>query len=98
MVRSAEIGRMWIALFFSIAQVCGGLCNSEAFTHYARLLDRAQLGHAHSEKAAFLVLETDGRLREVIRTTGAGDGCTCCHSQIRELLAVHVEVRERIRV
>lgn len=34
----------------------------------------------------------------VTNATGAGDGCTCCHSQIRELLEVHVEVSELVRV
>jgi len=37
-------------------------------------------------------------IKEVRSATGAGDGCTCCHSQIRELLAVHVEVRELVEV
>ena len=28
-------------------------------------------------------------LKEVRRATGAGDGCTCCHKQIRALIEVH---------
>lgn len=31
-------------------------------------------------------------VKDVRMATGAGEGCTCCHGQIRELLAVHVEV------
>lgn len=31
-------------------------------------------------------------VKQVTTITGAGDGCTCCHQQIRELLEVHVEV------
>ena len=27
---------------------------------------------------------------DVKRATGAGDGCTCCHAQVREYLEVHV--------
>jgi bacterioferritin-associated ferredoxin len=26
---------------------------------------------------------------ELRQATGAGDGCTCCHAQLREYLAVH---------
>ncbi|MFO0796312.1 MAG: (2Fe-2S)-binding protein [Gemmataceae bacterium] len=45
---------------------------------------------------------TEGRIVEVVTTlglrtvkevrnvTGAGDGCTCCHKQIRALIEVHV--------
>ena len=29
-------------------------------------------------------------VKDVKQATGAGDGCTCCHSQIREYLEVHV--------
>ena len=31
-------------------------------------------------------------VKDVKRATGAGDGCTCCHSQIREYLEVRVAV------
>jgi NAD(P)H-nitrite reductase large subunit len=31
-------------------------------------------------------------VKDVRSATGAGDGCTCCHTQIRELLEVHVDV------
>lgn len=34
-------------------------------------------------------------VRDVRAATGAGDGCTCCHQSIRELLTVHVEVTVR---
>lgn len=34
-------------------------------------------------------------VKQVTTITGAGDGCTCCHQQIRELLEVHVEVAGR---
>lgn len=34
-------------------------------------------------------------VHDVRSATGAGDGCTCCHGQIRELLSVHVEVEAR---
>jgi NAD(P)H-nitrite reductase large subunit len=30
-------------------------------------------------------------VKQVSATTGAGGGCTCCHTQIRELLAVHAQ-------
>ena len=26
-------------------------------------------------------------LKDVLRHTGAGDGCTCCHAEIRQILA-----------
>jgi NAD(P)H-nitrite reductase large subunit len=28
-------------------------------------------------------------IREIRRLTGAGEGCTCCHEQIREYLVRH---------
>ena len=28
-------------------------------------------------------------LRELRRATGAGDGCTCCHDQLRMLIETH---------
>jgi NAD(P)H-nitrite reductase large subunit len=28
-------------------------------------------------------------VREVKSTTGAGDGCTCCHKEIHEILEQH---------
>lgn len=31
-------------------------------------------------------------VREVRGATGAGDGCNCCHNQIRALIEVHVAV------
>lgn len=31
-------------------------------------------------------------VKEVRTVTGAGDGCTCCHQQIREYLEVHAPV------
>jgi bacterioferritin-associated ferredoxin len=37
-------------------------------------------------------------VKEVRRSTGAGDGCTCCHAEIRELIEVHADVRKRIAV
>jgi len=37
-------------------------------------------------------------VRDVRRATGAGDGCTCCHAEIRELIEVHADARERIAV
>lgn len=30
-------------------------------------------------------------VKQVSRATGAGEGCTCCHTQIRELLEVHAQ-------
>ena len=33
-------------------------------------------------------------VRDVRNATGAGDGCTCCHRQIREYLEVHVAAVE----
>jgi bacterioferritin-associated ferredoxin len=29
-------------------------------------------------------------LKELRQLTGAGDGCTCCHDQLRQLIAEHV--------
>lgn len=37
-------------------------------------------------------------LNDVRLVTGAGDGCTCCHQSIRELLQVHIEVAGRVAV
>jgi NifU-like protein len=31
-------------------------------------------------------------VKDVRGATGAGDGCTCCHKQIRALIEVHAEV------
>jgi NAD(P)H-nitrite reductase large subunit len=31
-------------------------------------------------------------VKEVRAATGAGDGCTCCHAQIRGYLEVHAPV------
>jgi|GEM_PF-2542588 len=30
-------------------------------------------------------------VREVRQMTEAGDGCTCCHAEIRELIEIHAE-------
>jgi NAD(P)H-nitrite reductase large subunit len=30
-------------------------------------------------------------VKEVRNATGAGDGCTCCHHEIRALIEVHTE-------
>lgn len=35
-------------------------------------------------------------VREVLHTTGAGGGCTCCHTQIRTYLEVHATVTESV--
>jgi bacterioferritin-associated ferredoxin len=35
-------------------------------------------------------------VQEVRLATGAGDGCTCCHAGIRELIEVHTEVAEPV--
>jgi bacterioferritin-associated ferredoxin len=37
-------------------------------------------------------------VKELRTATGAGDGCTCCHRELRELLEVHAEVRVEARV
>ena len=37
-------------------------------------------------------------VRDVRIATGAGDGCTCCHQSIRELLEVHIGVSVRVAV
>jgi NAD(P)H-nitrite reductase large subunit len=34
-------------------------------------------------------------VREVRVETGAGDGCTCCHGQLRELLEAHSPAARR---
>ena len=43
---------------------------------------------AVTETEIVTVIETLGlrTVKEVRARTGAGEGCTCCHSQIRELL------------
>jgi assimilatory nitrate reductase electron transfer subunit len=33
-------------------------------------------------------------VKDVRKATGAGDGCTCCHDSIRELIVLHVESRQ----
>ncbi len=37
-------------------------------------------------------------VRDVRSVTGAGDGCTCCHQSIRELLEVHSTVSARVAI
>jgi bacterioferritin-associated ferredoxin len=37
-------------------------------------------------------------VKEVRAHTGAGDGCTCCHAQIRALIEVHVAAGVRLAV
>lgn len=37
-------------------------------------------------------------VKEIRQTTGAGDGCTCCHRELRELIEVHTEVQIEARV
>jgi bacterioferritin-associated ferredoxin len=37
-------------------------------------------------------------VKEVRNLTGAGDGCTCCHHEIRALIEVHVETTTRVAV
>ncbi|MBX9622909.1 MAG: (2Fe-2S)-binding protein [Gemmataceae bacterium] len=32
-------------------------------------------------------------VKDVRRATGAGDGCTCCHKQIRALIETHVPAK-----
>ncbi len=47
-----------------------------------------------TEEAIANAVQTLGlrSVRDVRSATGAGDGCTCCHGEIRELIAVHIEV------
>lgn len=35
-------------------------------------------------------------VKEVRAATGAGDGCTCCHREVRALLEVHAAVCESV--
>ena len=37
-------------------------------------------------------------VKDIRNATGAGDGCTCCHHELRELIEVHAEVRVEARV
>lgn len=37
-------------------------------------------------------------VNELRIATGAGDGCTCCHRELRELLEVHAETQIEARV
>jgi NifU-like protein len=45
-----------------------------------------------TEDAIVTFIETLGlrTVHEVRQFTGAGDGCTCCHAQIREMIAERV--------
>jgi bacterioferritin-associated ferredoxin len=36
-------------------------------------------------------------VKQLAVATGAGDGCTCCHRELRELLEVHIEVQIETR-
>ena len=36
-------------------------------------------------------------VKQLAVATGAGDGCTCCHRELRELLEVHAEVHVEAR-
>lgn len=35
-------------------------------------------------------------VKEVVRTTGAGSGCTCCHTRIRTYIEVHAAAPEQV--
>ena len=37
-------------------------------------------------------------VKGVQAATGAGEGCTCCHQSIRELLEVHIQVTGRVAI
>jgi bacterioferritin-associated ferredoxin len=37
-------------------------------------------------------------VKQLTVATGAGDGCTCCHRELHELIEVHAEVRLEARV
>jgi bacterioferritin-associated ferredoxin len=37
-------------------------------------------------------------VKQLTVATGAGDGCTCCHRELRELVEVHAAVRVEARV
>jgi len=37
-------------------------------------------------------------VKDVRGATGAGDGCTCCHKQIRALIEVHTSVEVEVRL
>jgi bacterioferritin-associated ferredoxin len=37
-------------------------------------------------------------VKEVRRATGAGGGCTCCHKQIRALIAAHAPAASGVTV
>jgi bacterioferritin-associated ferredoxin len=51
-----------------------------------------------TEESIITAIQTHGArtIRELRTVTGAGDGCTCCHRQVRELLEVHTLVVERV--
>ena len=37
-------------------------------------------------------------VKEVRSATAAGDGCTCCHQEIRALIELHTETTTRVAV
>ena len=43
----------------------------------------------HSQVAAAVAIYGAQSVRDVIRTCGAGGGCTCCHAKIREIIKAH---------
>jgi len=62
---------------------CAG-CPDRIVCHCLKVTEETIAGSIQS-----LSLRT---VKQVTKATGAGDGCTCCHQHIRDLLAVHVEV------
>jgi proteasome lid subunit RPN8/RPN11 len=65
---------MLFALLVALNQLsCGPLCSADAFTQYSGLLARAQFGNSRVEEAAFLILDSDGRLHAINWKSGESD-------------------------
>ena len=66
-----------IVLFASLTlESCGELCSTEAIEHYARLNAAAAMTRHESERGAFLVRRSDGRLTELRWQPGEATGAS----------------------
>src|SRR5262245_48855646 len=84
-----------IAPPMSLPQVDHRVCPDPCAGHCAGCPDRivCRCLKVTEEVIADAIVSLGLRTVKGVRSaTGAGDGCTCCHQHIRELLSMHVDV------
>jgi bacterioferritin-associated ferredoxin len=72
------------------SQTCSGACASCPRDCSERLVCRC-LQVTESEVVTAIHTGEVRTLRDLRRHTGAGDGCTCCHERLRQLLERHAQ-------